>query len=219
MDRFNESLTGPMVIKSEGLTGPILDSTALLGTDIWREAADHFDVYAEAETNAGLPLEQQQYLSDLRVDHHLYDTLEDEFGLLDTWQRNHTEDLEAIRVASLIRRRAQIGTRSWIDQQEELYLWANKNEQADLAASILGWRLLCQELAESLLGWSLQTHDDPRARQIRLWQESPGFYPQSRLRIWAVRFLEDARAPQVLAWERAIHRAIATDPGLLPGIL
>lgn len=149
------------------------------------------------------------------MDHHLYDTLEDELVLLDSWLKNHIEDPEAIQVASLVKRRVELGTRSWIDQQEDLYLWANRNEQADLAASILGWRLLCQELAESLLGWSLQRDDDPRAGQIRLWQDSPGFYSQNRLRIWALRFPEDARAPQVLAWERAIRREIAkADPRL-----
>jgi hypothetical protein len=215
MDRLDELLPGPEVIKSERLSGPILDSAPLLGTDIWREATDLFDGYPETQAKAGLPLEQQQYLNDLRVDHHLYDTLEDELGLLDSWLKNHIEDPEAIQVASLVKRRFELGARSWIDQQEELYLWANRNEQADLAASILGWRLLCQELAESLLGWSLQRDDDPRARQIRLWQDSPGFYSQNRLRIWALRFLEDARAPQVLAWERAIRREIAkADPRL-----
>ena len=219
MDSLDEPLPSPEVIKSERLTGPLLDSTPLLGTDIWREAADHFDVYAEAEANAGLSLEQQQYLSDLRVDRHLYDTLEDEFDLLGSWLRTHAGNPEATPVAAFVERRAQLGVRSWIDQQEELYLWANEHEQTDLAGSILGWRLLCQELAGSLLGWSGQRHDDPRARQIRLWQESPGFYPQNRLRIWALRFFEDARAPQVLAWERAIRNEIAeAHPALLPGI-
>jgi hypothetical protein len=28
------------------------------------------------------------------------------------------------------------------------------------------------------------------------------------LRIWAIRFLEDARAPQILAWEKAMYREI-----------
>jgi hypothetical protein len=113
-----------------------------------------------------------------------------------------------------------MSARSWIDQQEKLYLWATKNEQTDLAVSILGWRLLCQELAESLLDWSAQKHHDPRGRQIRLWRNSPGFYPQNRLRIWALRFVEDPRAPQILAWETAVRGEIAeTRPELLSGIL
>src|SRR5271165_3908943 len=139
MDSLDEPLPSPEVIKSERLTGPLLDSTPLLGTDIWREAADHFDVYAEAEANAGLSLEQQQYLSDLRVDRHLYDTLEDEFDLLGSWLRTHAGNPEATPVAAFVERRAQLGVRSWIDQQEELYLWANEHEQTDLAGSILGW--------------------------------------------------------------------------------
>jgi hypothetical protein len=54
----------------------------------------------------------------------------------------------------------------------------------------------------------LQQPDDQRGQHIRLWQQSRGFYPQNRLRIWALRFLEDARAPQILAWETTIYREI-----------
>ena len=140
------------------LTGPILDSTPLLGTDVWQEAIDHFDVFAEAEANAGLPLEQQQYLSDLRVDH---------LSLRHARARNSSCLTIGCRKTPGTRKRPEshrfcgagpeFGARSWIDQQEKLYLWAQKNEREDLAASILGWRLLCQELAESLLAWSLQS--------------------------------------------------------------
>jgi len=208
MDRLDELLKGPDVIESDQLTGLILDSTPLLETDLWQEAIDHYDVFAEAEANAGLPMEHQQYLSDLRVDRYLYDTLAREFELLDVWLRNNSGRPEAIQVASFAQRLDRFGPRSWIDQQEKLYLWAIKNEQDDTAGSILGWRLLCQELAGSLVEWSLQKDHDPRGQQIRLWQDSPGFYPQNRLRIWALRFLEDARAPQILAWEAAIKSEI-----------
>jgi hypothetical protein len=218
MDTLDELLKGPDPVKSDQLTGPILDSTPLLATDVWQEAIDHFDVFAEADANAGFPVEQQQYLSDLTVDRYLYDTLAHEFELLDVWLGKNPGHPEATQVASFLRRREQFGARSWIDQQEKLYLWAQKNERDDIAASILGWRLLCRELADSLLAWSSQKHHDPRGQQIRLWQDSLGFYPQNRLRIWALRFLEDARAPQILAWEAAMNREIfETHPELLTG--
>jgi hypothetical protein len=220
MDRLDRFLKGPDLITSDQAAGPILDSIPLLEKDVWQEAFDQFDIFAEAEIDAGLPVAQQQYLSDLRVDRFLYDTLALEFGLLDVWLRNNRRRPETIQVESFLRRREQFGARSWIEQQEKLYLWATKNEQAELAASILGWRLLCQELAESLLQWSMQNHHDARGRQIRLWRDSPGFYPQIRLRIWALRFLEDARAPQILAWETAVNREIVeTHPELLPASL
>ena len=220
MDRLDRFLKRPDLITSDQAAGPILDSIPLLEKDVWQEAFDQFDIFAEAEINAGLPVAQQQYLSDLRVDRFLYDTLALEFGLLDAWLRNNRRRPETIQVESFLRRREQFGARSWIEQQEKLYLWATKNEQAELAASILGWRLLCQELAESLLQWSMQNHHDARGRQIRLWRDSPGFYPQIRLRIWALRFLEDARAPQILAWETAVNREIVeTHPELLPASL
>jgi hypothetical protein len=216
MDRLDKLLPGPNLILSDQATGPILDSIPLLETDVWREASDRYDLFVEPQINAGLPIEQQQYLSDLRVDHSLYDTLAHEFGLLDVWLRNHPGRPESIPVGSFLQRREQLSARSWIEQQEKLYLWATKNERTELAASILGWRLLCQELAESLLDWSAQKHHDPRGRQIRLWRNSPGFYPQNRLRIWALRFLEDARAPQILAWETAVRGEIVeTRPELL----
>jgi hypothetical protein len=218
MDTLDELLKGPDPVKSDQLTGPILHSTPLLGMDVWQEAIDEFDAFAEAEANAGLPLEQQQYLSDLRVDRYLYDTLAREFELLAVWLRENPGHREASQVASFLQRRELLGARSWVDHQEKLYLWAQKNDQTDFAASILGWRLLCQELAESLLAWSSQNHLDPRARQIRLWQDSQGFYPQNRLRIWALRFLEDLRAPQILGWDAAMNREIfETHPELLTG--
>jgi hypothetical protein len=201
------------------LTGPILHSVPLLGIDVWQEAIDSFDVLAGAESNAGLPLEQQQYLSDLRVDRYLYDTLAREFDLLDVWFRKSPAHPESGRVAAFLRRRQQFGARSWIDQQEKLYLWAQKNQRDDFASSILGWRLLGQELAESLLAWSSREPHDPRKQQILLWQDSQGFYPQNRLRIWALRFPEDARAPQIFEWEEAMKREMfETHPELLTGI-
>jgi hypothetical protein len=217
MDPLDELSNVPAPVKSDQLTGPILHSAPMLGTDVWQEAIDSFDVLAE--TNAGLPVEQQQYLSDLRVDRYLYHTLAREFDLLDVWLRKSPAHPEAARVAAFLRRRQQFGAPSWIDLQEKLYLWAQKNERDDLASSILGWRLLCQELAESLLAWSSPKPHDPRGQQIRLWQDSQGFYPQNRLRIWALRFPEDARAPQILEWEAAIKREMfETHPELLVGI-
>jgi hypothetical protein len=195
-----------------------LDSTTLLEKDVWQIATDHFDVFAEVDANAGLPIEQQQYLADLRVDRFLYGTITEEFELLQEWLKKNPEHPETAPIASFLRRRIQLGERARIDQQEKLYLWAMKNKREDLAASILGWRLLCRELADSLLAWSEQNSSDPRGRQIRLWQDSPGFYPQSRLRIWAVRFLEDARSPQILAWETAVKGEIdRSHPELLTG--
>jgi hypothetical protein len=220
MNRLDKLLKDPALITSDQVTGQILDSTPLLEKDVWQTAIDHFDVFAEVDANAGLPVEQQQYLTDLRVDRSLYDTLADEFELLQNWLENNAGRPESARIASFTRRRGQLGGRSRIDHQEKLYLWATENKQEDLAASILGWRLLCRELADSLLSWSMQKPHDPRGRQIRLWQDSPGFYPQNRLRIWAVRFLEDARAPQILAWEKALNGEIdKTHPELRSGTL
>ena len=125
MDTLDELLKGPDSVKSDQLTGPILQSTPLLGRDIWQEAIDYFDVFADCEANANLSLEQQQYTTDLRVDHYLYVTLKNEFDLLDVWLRNnhgHPEDRASRSVP------ATPGTnsvhRSWIDRQEKLYLWA-----------------------------------------------------------------------------------------------
>jgi hypothetical protein len=218
MDPLDELSNVPTPVKSDHLTGLILSSAPLLGIDVWQEAINSFDVLADA-THAGLPVEQQQYLSDLRVDRYLYDTLAREFDLLDIWWRKNPARPEAERVAAFLRRRQKFGARSWIDQQEKLYLWAQKNERDDFASSVLGWRLLCQELAASLLAWSSPKPDDRRGQQIRLWQDSQGFYPQNRLRIWAVRFPEDARAPQILEWEAAIKcEMFETHPELLTGI-
>jgi hypothetical protein len=220
MNSLDKLLEIPLLTTSDQVTGQLLDSTALLEKDVWQIAIDHFDVFAEVDAHAGLSLEQQQYLTDLRVDRSLYDTLADEFELLRNWLGKNPGRREASLVASFMRRRAQLGGRTGIDRQEKLYLWATKNKQEDLAASILGWRLLCRELADSLLAWSVQRPDDPRGRQIRLWQDSPGFYPQNRLRIWAVRFLEDARAPQILAWETALNGEIdQSHPELLTGTI
>jgi hypothetical protein len=208
MKSLNELLKGPEFVKSDRLTEPILCSAPLLGTDIWQEALDCYDPLAEAELQSSLSLEQQQYRSDLRVDLYLHDTLAREFELLAVWIRENPNHPATAQVESFLKRREQFGERFQIEQQERLFLWAQKNEPDEIAASILGWRLLCQDMAEWLLDWALQRPQDPRGQHIRLWQESPGFYPQNRLRIWATRFLEDARAPQILAWEKAMYREI-----------
>jgi hypothetical protein len=216
MEELDKLLKGPEPLKTDRLSGPILDSSLLLGTDVWQEAIDQFDVFVSADAGASLPLEQQQYLSDLRVDRYLYDTLLREFGLLEAWIRDNPRHVAASQVASLLRRREIIGAASRIGRQENLYLWAQQNDRTNLALSILGWRLICQDLAASLLEWCPQKQHDPRGLQILLWQDSPGFYPQNRLRIWAARFLEDCRAPQILAWEAVVDQEIEkTHPELL----
>jgi hypothetical protein len=208
MNLSEEVFKGPEFVKSDQLTEPILSSAPLLGIDIWQQALDRYDALAEAEVQSILPLEQQQYLSDLRVDFYLYDTLAREFELLDFWIRENPKHPAAAQVESFLKRREKFGDRSQIDQQERLFLWAQKNEPDEIATSILGWRLLCQDMAGWLLDWALRQPEDLRGQHIRLWQESPGFYPQNRLRIWAIRFLEDARAPQILAWDTAMYREI-----------
>jgi hypothetical protein len=203
---FEELVNGPDFVKSDHLAGSILCSAPLLGTDVWQEAFDRYDPLAESESS--LPVEQQQYRGDLGVDRSLHDTLALEFELLATWVGKHPSHPAAAQVESFLKRREQLGARSWIEQQERLFLWAQKNESDETAASILGWRLLCADLAGWLLDWALQQPNELRGQHIRLWQQSRGFYPQNRLRIWALRFLEDARAPQILAWERALYREI-----------
>ncbi|HYY30838.1 MAG TPA: hypothetical protein VE860_23070 [Chthoniobacterales bacterium] len=209
MDPINTLSNHREPVKTSHLNEPVLDSGPLLGLDVWGEASVSLETSVETATNSGLVLEQQQYLSDHAIDRHLHATLEHEFVLLDRWLRNNCEHSESAKVASFLQRRKQFLPLSWVEGQERLYLWASKHEADDLACSILGWRLLCRELAESLIEWASGTEDDLRGRMImRLWHGSPGYYPQNRLGTWALRFLEDSRAPQVLAWEGAINRQI-----------
>jgi hypothetical protein len=206
MNMFAELVKGPDFVKSDLLVGSILCSAPLLGADVWQEAFDRYDPLVESEPS--VPLEQQQYRSDLRVDRYLHDTLALEFELLAAWVGKNPQHPAAAQVECFLKRREQLGAPSRIAQQERLFLWAQKNEPDEIATSILGWRLLCDDLAGSLLDWALQQPDDQRSQHMRLWQQSRGFYPQNRLRIWALRFLEDARAAQILAWETAIYREI-----------
>jgi hypothetical protein len=218
MDAIEKHLKGPEPVSDTQLTGPVFDSTALLQRDVWQEALDHMETFAETGTNRDLTLEQQQYLKDLKVDRYLHATLELEFGLLEGWLRINRRHPESDHVAAFLQRREKFGPLSRIEQQEMLYLWALRNEREALASSILGWRLLGEELADSLLAWASQNKGDRRGQLIQLWQDSHGFYPQNRLRVWALRFLEDARAPQVLVWETAvIHVIVETHPELLTG--
>jgi hypothetical protein len=206
-------------VKTGYLSEPVFDSGPLLGIDVWEDASACLDASVEAAVNSSLVLEQQQYLSDLAVDRHLHTTLEREFVLLDRWLRDNREHPESAKVASFLRRREQLAPVSWVERQQKLHLWATKHETDDLGCSILGWRLLCRELAESLIEWASGSADELRSRMIkRLWHGSTGYYPQNRLRTWALRFLEDSRAPQVLEWEGAINRLILeTNPQLVTG--
>src|SRR5271155_4692736 len=114
MNSLDKLLETPLLTTSDQVTGQIFDSTALLEKDVWQTAIDHFDVFAEVDANAGLSLEQQQYLTDLRVDRSLYDTLGDEFELLQDWLKKNPGRREAALVASFMQRRAQLGQRSRI---------------------------------------------------------------------------------------------------------
>jgi hypothetical protein len=218
MDTIDSLLKGPEPVSDNHLVGPVFDSTPLLKRDVWQEAFTQLDAFAESDADPGLPLEQQQYLRDLSVDRFLHATLEREFVLLETWLRKNRQHPEARTVTAFLQRREQLGPITWMEQQEILYVWALRNEREELATSILGWRLLCEELADSLLAWSPENDGDLRGQVIRFWQDSHGFYPQNRLRIWALRFLEDARATQVLVWEMAVNQVILeTRPELLIG--
>jgi len=219
MDPIENLLKDPEPVRSDHLVSPVFDSTRLLEKDVWQEAFKQLDAFAESNASPGLPLEQQQYLRDLSVDRFLHATFERELVLLQTWLRKNRRHPEAQNVIAFLERKEQLGPIDWVEQQELLYVWALRNERDELATSILGWRLLCEELADSLLAWSAQNNGGLRTRVIRFWQDSHGFYPQNRLRIWAIRFLEDARAPQVLLWEQAVNRVILeTRPELLIGI-
>jgi hypothetical protein len=218
MDTIDHLPKAAEPVSSTYLASPVFDSTKLLKRDVWQEAFNQLDTFAESNANPGLPLEQQQYLRDLSVDRVLHTTLAREFMLLETWFRKNRRHPESNNVAAFLQRKQQLGPIEWIDQQELLYVWALRNEREEVATSILGWRLLCQEFADSLLAWSPETDGDLRGLVIRSWQDSHGFYPQNRLRIWALRFLEDARAPQVLVWEMAVNQVILdTRPELLIG--
>ena len=204
-------------VKNDDLKQPVFDSEPFLGLDIWEEASACLDASVETAAKGNRLLEQQQYVSDLAIDRHLHKTLEREFVLLDLWLRNNRRHSESTRVAAFLRRREQFAPLSWVERQEPFYLWALKHEADDLACSILGWRLLCRDLADSLIEWALDREQDLRSEIInQLWHGSPGYYPQNRLRIWAVRFLEDSRAPQVLVWENAINEVLLnTHPELV----
>lgn len=218
MDTIDKLLKCPEPVSSNHLAGPVFNSTPLLERDVWQESVNQLDAFAESNVNPGLPLEQQQYLRDLSVDRFLHATLEREFVLLETWLRKNRRHPEAETVTAFLQRKQKLGPFTRIEQQEMLYVWAVRNEREELGTSILGWRLLCQELADTLLAWASESGGDLRKQMIGFWQDSHGFYPQNRLRIWAVRFLEDARAPQVLAWETAVYQVLQeTRPGLLIG--
>src|ERR1700759_4504106 len=105
MNPLDKLLDGSHLITADRVTGQILDSTGLLEKNVWQIAIDHFDVFAEVDANAGLPVEQKQYLTDLSVDHSLYDTLADELELLQDWLKKNPGRPEAALVASLLVRR------------------------------------------------------------------------------------------------------------------
>jgi hypothetical protein len=115
-----------------------LSSAPLLGIDIWQQALDRYDALAEAEVQSILPLEQQQYLSDLRVDFYLYDTLAREFELLDFWIRENPKHPAAAQVESFLKRREKFGARSKIDQQERLFLLPQKHKPDEIALIPVG---------------------------------------------------------------------------------
>ena len=53
METIDDLFKGPDPITSDQLTGQLLNSVPLLGTDVWQEAINKFDEFAETEVNAG----------------------------------------------------------------------------------------------------------------------------------------------------------------------
>ena len=98
METLDELLPGFDPINSDRLTAPVLQSSRLLGQDIWQQAIDHFDIFAGSEARVGFSLEERQYQSDRRVDYYLYDTLVHEFELLDAWWQKNFEHPAGVRV-------------------------------------------------------------------------------------------------------------------------
>ncbi len=210
-----EDLTDALdFVKNDQLNGPIFATEPLLHRNIWQEAYETFN--ALIPDSSSLPLEQQQYLSDLRLDLFLHDTLRLEFEIVRSWLKEHPNHPEALRSQHFLARSSLLRHRSEFVNQQALFIWSEANAHEDLAVAIHGLRRLARGLADHLIDWSDLHPEDPRACLVRLWNSWPGFYPQNRLKIWALRFSEDTRAGQILLWDSQLQKQIhQTHPELL----
>jgi hypothetical protein len=61
-------------------------------------------------------------------------------------------------------------------------------------------------LATDLLRWAKQSNPDGiRVRHLSYWPDSPGYFPQTRLKVWAYRFPADQRSVHVLDAEQPVR--------------
>jgi hypothetical protein len=211
----------PLVLADRPVT-PLFDPERVLGRKFWLEAYAAFDFFADAEQTAGLSLEQQDRVTDARIDRVLHQTLAELFELTAAWIEANPMHALAGAAAQFVTGRSMLGTPRQIElypqimQWGEEHRWSVDDKTADAAGSILEWHRLAIQLAEMILVWAAQHPADPRSAPIALWHDSPGSYPECRLKFWALAFPADPRSAQVLAWEEASVAALRTaQPELL----
>src|SRR5262249_51489084 len=114
------------------------------------------------------------------------------------------------QVDDLVSRLSAIGSLDQVQAQISLYDWATERPSNPAALAVAGWRRISANLATDLLHWARQSiPDDLRVRHLSYWLDSPGYFPQTRLKVWAYRFPADQRSIRILAAEQRIRGELA----------
>ncbi|MBV8585186.1 MAG: hypothetical protein JO308_02780 [Verrucomicrobia bacterium] len=185
-----------------------LDSRPLLGRDIW---AENFGLWKLVPTSTdAVSVRDLQFVFDLEIDRFLLSTLTEELAALATWRSSQPEHGSGKQVDDLVNRRAAVGHLGQVEAQISLSDWAAERPSDSAALAVAGWRRSSVTLATDLLHWARQSNpEDLRARHLSYWLGSPGYFPQTRLKVWANRFPADQRSMRILAAEQRIRGELA----------
>jgi hypothetical protein len=187
-----------------------LDSRPLLGRDIWAENFALLRLLPASTETKSASVRDLQFVFDLEIDRFLLRTLTEELSALATWRSSRPEHGLGTQVDDLVSRRSAIGHLDQVEAQISLSDWAAERPSDPAALAVAGWRRSSVSLATDLLHWATQSNpDDLRVRHLSYWLDSPGYFPQTRLKVWAHRFPADQRSISILNAERRIRGELA----------
>jgi len=175
------------------------DPLPLISVNLWQRAARAFDPLSDAEDTDGLPLIQQEFLYEKRLNQAMLDCLKDEVRLVKKWLLNHpSHNLWSAADEFVSRIESNLDPYQILEFASDFYRHAERNGSSVDWRAAQAWTESSKEAAESLLNWRAIHPHDPSGVPLDLWFDHAGLIPQVRLLIWSLRAYPEPRAREII---------------------
>ena len=175
------------------------DPLPLIGVNLWQRATRAFDPLSDAEDTDGLPLIQQEFLYEKRLNQAMLDCLKDEARLVKKWLLNHpSHDLWSAAGEFVSRIESNLDPYQILEFASDFYRHAERNGPSVDWSAAQAWTESSKEAAEALLNWRAIHPQDPSGVPLDLWFDHAGLIPQVRLLIWSLRAYPEPRAREII---------------------